>query len=703
VLLNCVPPLFSENLKLRDYLVLTFTRKISEVVFSHKSEKGKKQKTPLGGPSNQISITSNLKGSMQQKFRSFSWGQLAVFTAALAVMIMVLFAPGRMASRALGQGAKDEGGCADGLVVKGQCEIDLLSAGGVAALFGPQDGPDDLGPGNNNGQPGQHDNGRGGNSFVNDPCLDPPPDLGPPSNQRTVQSETEIAVLNGKNSSGKKMIVGYNDSYGFYNRKEGLSGFSYSTEGGNTWIDGGGLPPIVAGTNPAVGDRYFGDPVVVVDNSPRTFTVSNQQVSQPEGVFYYASIYQPSPGLFSLSVNRGRFQAAPPQGIESVANTRCLNRPQEYLVPDPPNNQKERIIWEPPVVAVAPVNPTVNAGALLDKEWLYVDQNTGTLYLTYTRFAGAPTFETPIEMVRSFDGGRTWTAPSVIVANEDFDFNQATQTFTTPTGRVIVTWNRRRFAPTSPFPETEAAIEYAYSDNNGATFTTEQLVTVTNPQGEPPGYNRGRTSILNAPYIIVDRGSDDGVFTSKEVSQRGFGNVYITYFSGKTPASQGPPFLSQADIFVSRSTNNGTSFDSPVKVNEDPGMTSHVFPSVQVDKQGSVFVAWLDRRDDPFNLLTNTWANISQNNGLSYGHDKLQTDVATSWFVRRDAAPNFGDYNSSELLSFNQFVTTWADGRFPKQLAVDPTLISFQRRATPDTMFTIANGLGVGNDPNVLH
>jgi hypothetical protein len=616
---------------------------------------------------------------MKEKFRSINkWTKLATFTTVSALLIMALFAPGRMASMVTGQEKEDEEGCEGNILLKGQCQADLLSAGGYAAMFGPHDGPDDAAPGNNNPIPGAHDNGRGGNSFVNDPCLDPPPDLGPASNARTVQSETEIAVLNASNSMGKKMVAGYNDSYGFYDNRQG---YAYSINGGNTWIDGGGLPPV--GPN----DRYFGDPVVVVHNKSQTF--------------WYASIYQTPAGLFSLSVNRGRFMVAPPQGGESVANTRCLNHPELYGIPETPNNVKERIIWEPPVVAVTPVNNAT--GALIDKEWLYVDQNTGTLYMTYTRFAGSPTFETPIEMVRSFDGGQTWTAPSVIVANEDFDFNQATQPFTTPSGRVIVTWNRRRFDNTSPFPEIESATEYAYSDNNGATFTTEQLVALVNPQGEPPGYNRGRTSILNAPYIIVDRGSDDGTFTSKEASQAGFGNIYITYFSGKTPLPVSN--LSRAgDILVSRSTNNGTSFNPPVKVNDDDGTTSHVFPSVQVDKQGSVYVAWLDRRDDALNnLLTNTWANVSQNNGVTYGHDKVQTDVSTSWFVRRDAAPNFGDYNSSELLGFNQFVTVWADGRFPPQSVNDPFLISFQRRATPDTIFTIANGLGVGNDPNPLH
>jgi hypothetical protein len=269
---------------------------------------------------------------------------------------------------------------------------------------------------------------------------------------------------------------------------------------------------------------------------------------------------------------------------------------------------------------------------------------------------------------------------------------------------LIVTWNRRRFNDASPFPEIENAIEYAYSDTDGApgTFSPELLVARVNPQGEPPGYNRGRSSILNAPYIFVDRGADDGTFTANERAQPGFGNVYITYFSGKTPLPTSQASRA-ADILVSRSTNNAATFDLPVKVNDDIGSTSHVFPSVQVDKQGAVYVTWLDRRDDPINnVLTNAWANVSRDRGVTYGHDKVQTDVATSWFVRRDAAPNFGDYNSSELLGFNQFVITWSDGRFPAQNALDPTLISFERRATPDTMMTIANGLGTGTDPNPL-
>ncbi|HEU4681387.1 MAG TPA: sialidase family protein, partial [Gemmatimonadales bacterium] len=262
--------------------------------------------------------------------------------------------------------------------------------------------------------------------------------------------------------------------------------------------------------------------------------------------------------------------------------------------------------------------------------------------------------------------------------------------------------------------------EIAFSDNCGTptgacTFGPPVVVSVVNPQGEPPGYNRARATILNAPYIFVDRGSDDGVFTSREQAQAGFGNVYITYFSGKTPFGS-TPITAAADIFLSTSTTNGTTFGPPVKVNDDNTNTVHVFPSVQANKKGDVYLAWIDRRQDPAeNIFNDTYAAVSKDQGLTFGHNKLQTTVSTSWFTRADARPNYGDYNSSELLGFNQFVTIWADGRFPpgtftfdrppfnpcppEPAVCDPPPVE-RLAATPDVIFTIAQGLGVGNDPN---
>jgi hypothetical protein len=584
-------------------------------------------------------------------------------------------------------GAED-GGIA-GVLFKDLPIDEFLSGGGMAALFGANTSSQTY-------QSGVHGNGRTADKFVNDPCLDP----APPGLDRTVQSEPEIAVLNASTSMGKKIVAGYNNTAGFNDRNRGLSGYAYSTDGGNTWIDGGGLPPAISGIGTADDDgkdAYFGDPSLVVHHATQRF--------------FYASIYKLPDGSYTLSVNRGTFQVAPRQGTESVANTRCLNNVTQTGVPDPPPPTQERIIWEPPVAAA---RPTAEVGGVivnvpkspdfLDKPWLSIDQTTGTLYLNYTRFALDG--ETPLELARctgcalktSFTS-TDWDGPYTIVPNELDTLNQATMATTTSRPgvaggppRLIVTWFARTFllaaAGTSGLPganqtETQQRIRYAYSDDDGKTWSSAKTSAAVNPQAEPLDYNRGRTSgIANVPSIAVDKGADDGGFTSSETTRPGFGNVYITYFSGKDRL---PSRSRAADIFVSRSIDNGTTFEASVKVNDDPGATSHVFPTLQVNKNGSVYVGWLDRRNDPTNVLTEAWASVSKDNGLTFGRNQVQSDVATSWGVRSDARPNFGDYNSSELLGFNTFVMIWADGRFRAPGG---------QAATPDTIFTITSGLG---------
>ncbi|MBV9074615.1 MAG: exo-alpha-sialidase [Acidobacteria bacterium] len=563
-----------------------------------------------------------------------------------------------------------------------------LSSGAEMAHFGPAAGDTAGG----NPQPGYHDHGRGGNTFVNDPCLDPPP----PSRARTVQSETEIAAF------GKYLVLGYNDSYGFYDNTQGLSGYSYSVNGGNTWIDGSGLPPLVKShsffTDPT-SDHYFGDPVLVVDQSARTFVLADgTTVNQPAGTFYYSSLYSPpgnpAPGAIgTVAVNRGQFQTAPPQNIESVSNTRCVNDPSQQGVPDTKNLPSERIVWEPPVVAVTAGVVGNQASDFLDKEWLAINQANGELYLSYVRFGTDGS--TPLEMVRSKDGGRTWTPPSVIVPNLNDTFNTGTQPTITGTGRIVVTYLARTFAANGSGPESDNRIEVAISDDDGNTFSSPIVVEHVNAQGEPNGYNRGRRSILNAPYITPQAHGTD---------------VYITYFNGKTPFQQGNGFYTgplgkQADIILASSHDNGTTW-TPVKVNDDDGLTSHVFSSAQVNKNNWVFVGWTDRRVDPtFNEFTDEWAAVSHDGGATFGHNVEQTDVSTTWRARADAAPNFGDYNSSELLNDNQFMMSWADARFPPGTYIPPTCnpkpapgqqCPPRLSVTPDTMFTIANGLGTG-------
>jgi hypothetical protein len=497
------------------------------------------------------------------------------------------------------------------------------------------------------------------------------------------------------------MVAGYNDTAGSNDRNLGLSGYAYSVDGGTTWIDGGGLPPAISGSGPSDQDgmdTYYGDPSIVVHHATQRF--------------FYASIYELPDGSYNISVNRGTFQVAAPRTSESQANTLCLNDPTKTGVADPPPGGQERIVWEKPVLAVRPTalvgGVLVNVDSspdLLDKPWLSIDQATGTLYLAYTRFALDG--ETPVELARcvgcarksSFTGA-DWDGPFTVVPNEPDTANLGAVAITTarpgiPGGpaRLVVTWFARTFylaavgtsgQAGANQTETKQRIGYSYSNDNGRTWSGDKTIKVVNAQAEPLGYNRGRTSgIANVPAIAVDKGADDGVFTSTETSRTGFGTVYVTYFSGKDPL---PARSRSADVLVSTSTDNGATFGAAVRVNDDPGTTSHLFPTVQVNKKGSVFVGWLDRRNDPANnVLTDAWGSVSRDGGATFAANKVESDVSTSWGVRADARPNFGDYNSSDLVGFGTFAMIWADGRFPPPGG---------KAATPDTIFTIAGSLG---------
>ena len=138
-----------------------------------------------------------------------------------------------------------------------------------------------------------------------------------------------------------------------------------------------------------------------------------------------------------------------------------------------------------------------------------------------------------------------------------------------------------------------------------------------------------------------------------------------------------------------------------MKVNDDPGDTSHVFPSVQVNKHSDVFVTWIDRRvDRPRNLLNDTWGDISVTRGASFGRDGRISTVSTDWITPRGPVPDYGEYNSSDVIRFKHFVSIWADGRFPAPAPITSPTPPFSRpedeSATPDSLFAIVKRGGGG-------
>src|SRR6185436_15515674 len=141
------------------------------------------------------------------------------------------------------------------------------------------------------------------------------------------------------------------------------------------------------------------------------------------------------------------------------------------------------------------------------------------------------------------------------------------------------------------------------------------------------------------------------------------GTVHVVY-----NATVNPNGSDRSDIFYTRSTNGGTTFSAPVKLNDDGTPTTQLFPSIAAAADGTLGVRWWDRRNDPANDgLTDVYMTISTNGGTSWGKNFRVTD--TNWvFGNTDYFVNFGsglaDYHGDYddlVADGGQFHLGWSD------------------------------------------
>jgi len=215
----------------------------------------------------------------------------------------------------------------------------------------------------------------GPNVQANDPQL-PLPDglLG--------RSETTIASNNG----GTHMVAGWNDADGFCGPPfgapcppppvPGLSGYSYSTDGGQTWFDGG-APPVFDGA------MTRGDPWLDLGGHGNdTYFYANLAVNATDG------------GSRGVIVHRGSF----------AGNT---------------------LIWYDGQVFDSPRNAVTPGADFYDKEALAAAKDgSGAAYVTLTNFQEtcgiAQWGYGTIEVWRTQDGGETWEGPAIAGPDESF-------------------------------------------------------------------------------------------------------------------------------------------------------------------------------------------------------------------------------------------------------------------------------------------
>ncbi|NNG26252.1 MAG: T9SS type A sorting domain-containing protein [Ignavibacteriaceae bacterium] len=282
-----------------------------------------------------------------------------------------------------------------------------------------------------------------------------------------------------------------------------------------------------------------------------------------------------------------------------------------------------------------------------DKNWLAADQTSGPfsgyVYTTMTRssFNGHG-------FARSTNNGTSWTT----TFNASNSPLPGAMVCVGPNGATdggavyFVTNSGSAFASSYTF--------YASTDG-GATFTLKSAQSFAGYVGSNVN---GRNSVQNMrtrPYPFIAADQSNGAFR---------GRLYCVYASN-TPAGNG----NKPDIFCRYSTNQGTTWSSPVVINDDASTTNHNqwHPSIWCDvTSGRLFVKWMDTRDTPTSDSAYIYASYSDDGGVTWAanqrisNQKMRINCTT---CGGGGNPRYqGDYDAMVSVD-NQALAMWTDFR----------------------------------------
>jgi hypothetical protein len=550
------------------------------------------------------------------------------------------------------------------------------------------------------------------------------------------QNEPSIAAF------GTDIVIGFNDSKRSFDGTIDSSGYSYSVDGGLTWTDGGTLPLRGGGDallgDPAVvfcdGSFYYASlyrtPAAVCSSQGGAFVAETEPNDGPDsanqielGDDYAGAILPPSDvDYVSFFAPAGTvIQAATVLGTltDSTLQLFDVDGTTSLAFNDDFNGLASQINFVIPadgtyylavrsfgaflegtytlqvrsctgpsvragVSAVSVSRGTVSGPALswdppvvvafaddafgfdfLDREHIACDPSSGALYVSYTRFPFGGSGRGRIDLVGSNDGGLTWSSPSVVEPEDPISLNQGSVPAVGPGHEVYVAWQQ---GGQGTSPTGKPTIQLRKSIDGGSTFPTRTTVAdFVETAFVPPA---GLTRIADFPSMAVDRSAGPNR-----------GNVYVVFEEGDRDVR---------DIKLARSTTGGLSFETAVRVNDDPPGADQFFPWVAVDPvDGQISVISYDRRRNPGTALTDVFLTQSYDGGQVFIPGISVTDRASDFAqVVFDVIPNFGDY-INVATDGTAVYAAWADARNG-----DPDVF-FSRIAKDTGPFVLLQGFSI--------
>jgi hypothetical protein len=466
-------------------------------------------------------------------------------------------------------------------------------------------------------------------------------DVTPSGVQIHGQSEVSVAT------AGPYVVEAWNDGTGFFapcgspQNKEELTGFAFSTNGGASFTDLGGLPNANCANSLTEGDP-----------SVEAYQVGGNTY------FYISSIFIP----FTVPENALSVTACKVIGSGSTATLACSQ----------------------PIVAAISSDCQTSFGftfcSFLDKEFLSIDPVRGRLYVSYTEFGPTTGFSGVIETAvcdlgnpaspichNGSDGSITGTgapaaAPYFVVAPGDPNFCENEGAYPAVdhlTGDLYVAYEHDWF--TGLFncggETTQDVMNFIPSSCLTLTSTspcsapaaTQAVNIVSLEAAFIPGYNR--FPMNDFPRLAVSDPAGTVSMVWNDARQHGTGDIFFQSFNlGSLTAVQ----------------------SAPVRINsrKDTGGW-HFLPAVrQSDSNGNLNVSFYSR-SSANTALTNVFAALKVDPRATAPPTKNDTQVTTGssdWnAVSSIIVPNFGDYTDNYFLGTTLYVV-WSDGRlgFPQ-------------------------------------
>ncbi|MBA3450347.1 MAG: exo-alpha-sialidase [Chloroflexia bacterium] len=351
------------------------------------------------------------------------------------------------------------------------------------------------------------------------------------------------------------------------------------------------------------------------------------------------------------------------------------------------------------------------AADFLDKPWISIgpdpaDPERDIIYVAYTEFKTryttlyadelpfltSPVTETTIRLVRSTDGGATWSdpigvSPTVFQAEgaseegeagvsaadgqtdeqtDDDEIsprtqeegvaagNEADQTVQGPQpavmadGTVVVAYLDTTL---DGVQEGLARIMVTLSADAGRTFAEPVQAGVFREIHFRPRNSFFRWWGSAFPQLTV--GTGDEIY------------VAVTAKPGDKPTDDG-------DIFLLRSLDKGATWDPPLRINADDTDRIQFFPAIDVAPDGSVHAMWGDMRDDPQEARFHIYYSESEDQGATWGFvdeqiglntpDTRVTDFASNSLRGFPGGRFLGDYFAIATAEEDVYLV-WADTR----------------------------------------